>query len=309
MPTLAQTSREKSLKCIERLPMLSPMITQLVVRMARPNCDIADLANFIEKDTLLSAQVLRLANSALFARDSYVSSIRQAILLVGIGAVRRFAIGTFISNLFRRTRPLSCFSMSRFNLHSVATGTLAEMLADELPVDHAEDAFVAGLLHDIGKMVIAVCMPEQYESILSAAALDEGRLEEFERAALGVDHSELSGLAIKQWRLGEPIRIAVQNHHTPDAPAAAQQNRPSKVPLSLLIHKADAFVNYRGLSVVPMSQPDPAELPSMDFPGFSYSLERVLARLNPELENLEEFFQQKREPNSAGSAYLTPKAV
>ena len=146
--------------------------------------------------------------------------------MIGIGSVRKFALARSISNLFGKRKIAPSFSITRFNLHSVATGMFLELLAEVVPIEDAEDAFLAGLFHDVGKLVIAVAMPDQYESIVTAAAVTCESLRESERRMLQIDHAELSALAVDYWGLSEPIRLAAEFHHEPEkAPAHSAKYR------------------------------------------------------------------------------------
>jgi HD-like signal output (HDOD) protein len=284
------SSREQSLKCLERLPTLSPMTTQLLSRLARRNCDVIELTALVEKDAVLSAQILRLANSAIFGRSQPINSVKHAIAMIGVGAMRKFALGASISNLFSRFRTAPSFSMARFNLHSVATGVLVELISDEIEFEDSNGAFITGLLHDVGKLLIAVSMPKQYEDILAVVAVSGAPLPVCEREILGTDHAELSGLAVSRWELAEPIRWAAFYHHEPERAVDVENTGPGKLSLSLAVHQADAFINGLGMSVFPR-QPLDDETPSLDFPGFGFSQERVIKRLELELKSLGDFFR------------------
>ena len=284
------SSREQTLRCLERLPTLSPMTTQLLARLARSNCDVIELTAVVEKDAVLSAQILRLANSAVFGRSQPINSVKHAIALIGVGPMRKFALGASISNLFARFRSAPSFSMARFNLHSVATGTLVELIADEIEFEDSNGAFVAGLLHDVGKLLIAVSMPKQYEEILAVVAVSGAPLLACEREILGTDHAELSGLAISRWELAEPIRWAAFYHHEPERAIDVENTGPGKLSLSLAVHQADAFINGLGMSVFPNLR-QRGEAPRLDFPGFGFSQERVIKRLELELKSLGDFFR------------------
>src|ERR1022692_2133551 len=133
--TTQSSARERTLKCLNRLPRLSPLMTQLLARLTRRNCEVQELTEIVEKDPVLSAQILQLANSAIFARLRPVDSVRHAIAMVGVGTMRKFALGSSITNLFPHTKPARTFSLLRFNLHSVATATLLELLAGEVPFE------------------------------------------------------------------------------------------------------------------------------------------------------------------------------
>ena len=133
------TARKRALLSLDRVPQLSPTATQLLGRLARRNCEIHELAVLIERDALLSAQILAIANSAAFGRAHQISSIQHAIAMIGMGAVRKFALARSISNLFGRRKTAPSFSVTRFNLHSVAVGMLLELLAAS-PMPTAEKA-------------------------------------------------------------------------------------------------------------------------------------------------------------------------
>ena len=165
-------TRKQAFLSLARVPALSPTATQLLGRLARRHCEVHELAVLIERDPLLSAQILAIANSAAFGRAQPISSIQHAIAMIGLGAVRKFALARSISNLFGKRKIAPSFSMTRFNLHSVATGMFLELLSEMVPLEDAEDAFLAGLFHDVGKLVIAVAMPEQYENILRDGRFD-----------------------------------------------------------------------------------------------------------------------------------------
>jgi len=239
---------------------------------------------------LLSTQILKLANSAMFGRTCTVVSVHHAAALLGVGVLRKFTLGSTLSNLFARRKTAPSFSLTRFNLHSVATATLAELLCDELPVHNAEHAFVAGLLHDLGRLLLAVNLPAQFESMLSCHAVSpDVPLWAFEQEFLGIDHAELSGIKTSHWELGEPIRWAVRYHHEPDLARHVECVPEGTVALSLLLNKADSFVNFLNISQFP-GKLGYQDAPSLDFPGFPYSQERVLSRFEQEWKGLDKLF-------------------
>jgi len=266
-------SRKRALLSLDRVPALSPTATQLLGRLARRNCEIRELSGLIERDPLLSAQILAIANSAAFGRAQQIGSVNHAIAMIGMGSVRKFALARSISNLFGRRKIAPSFSITRFNLHSVATGMFLELLADYVPIEGAEDAFLAGLFHDVGKLVIAVALPEQYETILTTAALTCEPVLEIERNLLQTDHAELSALAVDFWGLGEPIREAAAYHHQPDKSPAAL----GKISLAMAVSQVDAVVNAAGMSLLP-APPLQKEVPQLTFEGFSLDQEALIDR-------------------------------
>jgi len=274
--------RAQTLRCLDRLPKMSPILTQLLAQLSRRDCEIHELAETVERDPMLSGQILRLANSAIFGRLRPVSSVRHAVAMIGSGALRRFALGSSISNLFSRTKLAKHFSLRRFNVHSVATATLLELLSEELPFESGEDAFLAGLLHDIGKLLVASSFPQQYDDILALTAVNGAALIEAERDILGIDHAELSSLAVSRWELSEAIQSAACYHHQPSESAG-------KPALSLGVHHADAYINHLGMSVLPLPLPC-QKAHTLEIPGFAFSQERVLQRFGQEIQTLGSLF-------------------
>jgi len=291
MHPVTSSVRDRSLACLDRLPRLSPLIMQLVAKLARPSRDIQvpELTVLIEKDPLLAGQILSMANSALFGRTTVVTTVDRAITVIGLGTLRRFSIASSISNLFSSFHAAPSFSMTRFNLHSVATAMLVEGLVNELPVEFPEGAFVAGILHDVGRLLIAVTLPDEFESIAAMAAVKQGPLIECERSVIEVDHAELSGMAIERWGLAEPIQRAARFHHEPDRAIAQSDPGPDKISLSLVVNKADAFVNYLGMTI--LAAPAAAQKPpSLEFPGFQYSQDQVIQDFDREWKKVGELF-------------------
>jgi putative nucleotidyltransferase with HDIG domain len=282
-------ARSQTLKCLERLPKLSPLMAQLLARLSRRNCDFQELTEIVGKDPVLSAQVLQLANSAIFGRLRPVSSVGHAVAMVGVGTLRKFALGSSISNLFSRVKPAQTFSLLRFNLHAVATAALLELLAEEVPFEHGEDAFLAGLLHDIGKLLIAVTFPQQYDDLLAIITVNDVPLLEAERSILGIDHAELSSLAVSQWGLSEAVQAAACHHHDCDPPESAAGARPQRVQLSVGVHHADLFVNHLGMAVLPIALVS-QKAPTLEIPGVTFAVEKVLSRFEREVKTLADLF-------------------
>lgn len=256
-------ARKQAFLGLAKLPALSPTAAHLLGRLARRSCEVHELAVLIERDPLLSAQILGIANSAAFGRAQAISSVQHAVSMIGIGSVRKFALARSISNLFAKRKIAPSFSITRFNLHSVATGMFLELLTEFVPLEDPDEAFLAGLFHDVGKLIIAVAMPDQYESIVTASAVTGESLLESERRMLQIDHAELSALAVDYWGLDEPIRVAAEYHHQPEkAPAAL-----GKVSMAMAVSKVDAVVNAAGMSLLPPSCRG-GEIPPLVFEGF-----------------------------------------
>jgi hypothetical protein len=190
-------------------------------------------------------------------------------------------------SLFSRNETAPSFSVTRFS--SVVTATLVELLADELPVRDGENAFISGLLHDVGKMLIAVSLPEEFENALGLASLSQMTPLECERHILGPDYAELSGIAISRWALPQPAQGAGFFHREPER-ARHLEDGSGKLGLSLVVNRADAFINQIGMSVSSAVTPS-ATPPSLEFQGYPYYVDRVLQRFELEWKRLGDLFR------------------
>ncbi len=151
-------------------------------------------------------------------------------------------------------------SMARFNMHSAAVAVLSDLLAQRLPVEYPEGAFVAGLLHDAGRLLIAFALPEEYERILEIYSAGDRSLMECERNILGFTHAELSAEALNNWKLPEKIRIAVGDHHL--SPAKSNVG----IPLSNVVDAANQYANSTGSPIL-VNNTDAADVSKVELLG------------------------------------------
>ncbi len=245
MPALlANSTRAAALKNVDRLPALSPAVNRLLGMLAKRDVDLAGLARTIKADPTLTGHILSAANSAFFNRGAQVQSIEEAVTRLGLTKLRRIALSKSVLRIFRGLPTPDGWSMTRFQLHSAATGAAAEILCEFLPVEDSDSAFLGGLMHDVGKVLIACGQPARFLEIEGMVACTGRSQTEFEREILGTDHAELSALAVAKWELPYPLSMAVANHHNPQSSREFGQ-----VSMSRVLHAADLFTNSLGISV------------------------------------------------------------
>lgn len=236
--------RDRALNALGKLPPFSPVLDRLLGTLSNEAVPMAKIADIIEKDTVIAGNVLRLVNSALYGRRGTVNSVRHAVSLLGINKLRNTVFAMSISRVWSSIRTTAGWSTARFNLHSVACGVMADLLAQRVAVNYPEGAFAAGLFHDLGRLLIAVGLPEEHEVIQHAYKQSGAPLEICEENTIGVTHPELSAQALSTWNLPDAIQTAVRFHHRPD------QAPPSgRLSLATVIRCADDYVNMAGVSV------------------------------------------------------------
>lgn len=222
---------------IENLPALSTVVVDLLNSIEEEGIDVAELARKVSHDQSLSAKTLRFANSSLFAK-SKVSTIEQAISIVGFNAVHNLALAAAMAGAFPE-KLCERFDFKAFWRHSIGTAVCAKVLARHLHLNQ-NLAFTAGLLHDIGRLVLVTRFTQHYEAALAYREEHDCYTLDAERTVLGIDHQAAGHALAEHWRFSEGILHAIVAHHEPDAMGAGS--------LAALINMADAIAHALDLS-------------------------------------------------------------
>jgi HD-like signal output (HDOD) protein len=274
-------ARDRALRSLDRLPPFSPVLNRLVATMAREDVAFAELAELIEKDTVLAANVLRVVNSALYSFQGTVNSVRHAVAIMGLVKLRNLGLSLSVSRMWTQIKTPPGWSSARFNLHSVAAGVLSDLIAPLVETEYPEGAFVAGLLHDVGKLLIAIGLPSEYLTIRRLVRSGRDPIES-EAEVLGTSHAELSALALEKWNLPEPIRRAARFHHNvPNGDA---------VDLGHLVWAADRIANDLGHSVMPPADGPAADAPPLEMLGLAPRMPALIEQFYVEFDALKSFF-------------------
>ena len=241
------TVRERALRALGQLPPFSPILNRLIASLAQEDVSFAKVADLIEKDTVLAGNVLRLVNSALYGLRGTVNSIRHAVSLLGIVKLRNATLGMSVARMWAQVKTPPGWSMARFNHHSVGVALLSDLVAQRRAVSYAEGAFAAGLFHDLGLLLVAMGLPQEYKEISMLCQNGDKLPLEAELEVLGLTHAELSSLALAAWNLPRPIQMAVRYQDQPELdPSEAEGNELS---LSTILNAADGHLNSVGTSI------------------------------------------------------------
>jgi putative nucleotidyltransferase with HDIG domain len=233
---------------------------------------------------VVAGNLLRLVNSALYARRGTINSVRYALSLLGMDKVRNAVLGMSLTRMWSKAFVPQRWSMARFDIHSAAVAILSDLLAQRLPVEYPEGAFVAGLLHDLGQLLIATGLPEECERID-----EQGRLAS-EREVLGFTHAELSAEALAVWNLPEAIQNAVLHHHNPECD---QSSKAGMIPLSAVIAASNNYLNSVGVSIALNGDPESSDATLVERLGLSGErLDETIAEFRAEFEVMMKYFKQ-----------------
>lgn len=200
---------ERILDELVSLPRLPSTLGRIMQMLEDPNVRLADIGHVIARDPSISFKALRLVNSAYYALRDKVNTVERAVILIGVKSVRNLVLTVTVFET------LKC-GEEQLMRHSLAAATGARILAKSAgphsPFEDPEEAFMYGLLHDVGKIVMRKYLPEEWARIVPA--ITNGiHAHKIERQELGIDHAELGALLAHRWKLPELLITSIGSHH------------------------------------------------------------------------------------------------
>jgi len=224
---------------IDKMPSLSTTVTKVLEVCNQPNTAPNDLNKVISLDPVLTGQVLKLINSAYYSLPNHISSLTRAIIMLGINTVKNLALSTAVLGAFGQEDSFQTLSMDQFWTHSISVGVTAKTLAARkgIPAAVREEYFVAGLLHDLGKIPLNNCLATEYTQAMELSSLDQSPLRNAETMVLGFDHGVVGKMIAEKWQLSANITEALCFHHDPDN--AAEEHRM----LTSIVALANTYAN------------------------------------------------------------------
>lgn len=223
-----------------------PALPEVVVRVMRmtedPRTDAQSIARVIATDQAMAARVLKLANSAFYGLPRRVSTLSEAVVILGFRTIKNLAIAASTFELLNRE--IAGYWLQRGELwrHSLACAIGAQMIARRIRLPVTEEAFVAGLLHDIGKVAINLFVREQFDQIMERALQDRIAFVDAEQAVLGFNHAMAGGLIAEKWNLPPSLVAVIKYHHQPST-------APERDPMISIVHLADVLTITLGIGI------------------------------------------------------------
>ncbi len=207
---------QKLIDKIEEVVPLPSVAMRIINYIDDPDAEISELAKLISMDQALTTEVLKLANSAYYGFPRRVSTISEAVVILGFSTTRSVVWSVILSSTLKK--PVLGYALPEGALwrHSVAVAVGSKLILQHANVKgvNMEEAFVAGLIHDIGKLLLATYVAGAYEEIVKVIA--EGKtFDEAERQVLGYDHAIVGSMAAEKWNLPETYVDAIKYHHRP----------------------------------------------------------------------------------------------
>jgi len=219
---MTETSAELTKKlsaAVEKMPAF-PKSVQRILELTRDiNCQPKELVMVIEKDPVMTMKLLRILNSAYYSLPKQITSVNQSVVYLGINTIKNMALSFAAMGVLPQQNAAG-FDVQRYLMHSLTTASLARMLCQKFSQGDIDptDCYIAGLLHDFGKVVFAQFMPTEFKEALALSSEQGISLHAAEKQIIGADHSLVGAMLVGKWQFPESLADAIRYHHSEISP-------------------------------------------------------------------------------------------
>ena len=246
---MSMSNPQKLIEKIDDLPTLPRTVLKITELVNDPKSSAQDLARIITDDQVLTARLLKLVNSSFYGFPQRISTVTGAIVLLGFDAIRSLLLTTSVFDLFANRSRQKKQDQERFWDHSLGCAVGAKVIGNYLRHDKIEELFVSGLLHDIGKIVEMMFLPDEFANIVAAVNNENILMTTAENKVLGYNHAEVGKLLVEKWNLPVKLVQVIAHHHQP-------RNAGNFALEAAIVHLADIFcralnIGYGGDNKIP----------------------------------------------------------
>ena len=247
---------------VNDIPTLPAIYQKLFDKLQDPDVSVPEIAEIITQDQALSAKILHLVNSALYGSGTKTMTISRAVVILGFRAVRGAAMASGVFDYFKDETGSEGIDMIRFWEHSIAVACISKVLAEDRRLQFREEAFVAGLLHDVGKLIEKNYFSSDFDQICVTAEDEDLSWFEAEKKLFPIHHGTIGKTVFRSWKFSPNVVDAVQFHHRPGASSSAPV-------LTALVHVADFMAYELGYGAPGARGPRVCEQVALDILGMT----------------------------------------
>jgi len=217
---------------INTLPTVPGVLKRLSAIIEKPRITIVEISAFISNDPALTTKVLKMVNSAIYGFPGRIASVSHATMLLGLNVIKGLLLGVSVFELMQKT-------MNGLYEHSLACAIASRVIAQKKNLKEPEEVSVAGLLHDIGKVILVLEFAQEYEAAMKDALERKIAIVEAEKTQFSATHADAGGWLAEKWRFPRNLIEVIEFHHRP----ALAKNAPLE---AAIVHVADMLVRARG---------------------------------------------------------------
>jgi putative nucleotidyltransferase with HDIG domain len=277
---MTQLSLQQVTDNLKDLPTLPAVVMELLNNLDQEDADISVLAKKVTQDLALTAKTLRYANSPFYSTLIKVSTIQQAIALMGVETVKQMVLSAALSGCFPENN-CKGFDHKAFWRHSNAVAYVSKLIARRMNFNE-DVAFTSGLLHDIGLLALVTLYPKEFEEVIAYRKTGLSTQFEAERKILGIDHAAVGEALAIEWNFSDVMKNAISGHHQPEQPGLGF--------LPSIIHVADGIAHMLGTNAAPATQTISVSVVSWNSLNLDQaSLDTLIEEASIKLKKLDQF--------------------
>jgi putative nucleotidyltransferase with HDIG domain len=240
---MSQNELEKLIARVGDLPAMPIIAVRIMSMIGDPKTSANLLQDMISRDQALTAKVLKIANSAMFGVSRDITTLSHAIVILGFSTIRSIVLAASSKSIYARGPSTRMFSTKLLWEHSLASAVIARRTSEIIGASDVEKAFIAALLHDIGKSVLNVNFSAQYLRIIEEVYNTASDFIPVEQELLGFDHTQVGALVLRKWNISAELEEAVLHHHDP---SHAERNQH----LTAIVSFANDLANKLGIGPI-----------------------------------------------------------
>ncbi len=199
------------------LPAMPQVASKVLELSSDPNTSAQQLQQVISDDQAMTARILKIANSAMYSCSRKIKTLTEAIVMLGFNSIRSLVVTSAARNLYNTRTSRSGLKERLLWEHSIGTGFACRLMAQKNAPALVEEAFLAGLMHDIGKLVLNIKIPEKFDEIVQMVYNENRPFHATELENFGFSHAEVGALLVHKWKLSPTLEDVIRNHHNPEA--------------------------------------------------------------------------------------------